>query len=510
MEHFKPEAQAVDQTEEKRFLISSKINAQIILQNTTDSIWAIDTSYKLLYANEAFIVQFYDGFGVSPKPDMNIFYGSPESIVKVWKKHYKRVLSNESFSFTNEIRLENKTIYIEVFTNPIVENGTVIGAWFIGKDFSQRKQTEIALENSQLLLKASLESQNETVLFSINKDYEYLYFNKSHSKVMKFAYGTDIKVGMNILKCITSLEDMVIAKEWYDRALKGESHSHIRMFGDKNIAYYESFFNPIINDKNEIIGATALARDITKRKRAELALIESTKNLKELNTTKDKLFSIIAHDLRSPFHSIIGFSDLMIKNLNNTDTENIEKYLNVINSSAKNTLILLDNLLNWAKSQTNQLRFNPEKINFLKAVMDTIILKTSQAKAKNISLNYLSCDKIEVYADVVMLNIILRNLISNAIKFTNSGGQVGISAITKNKLVEISISDTGIGMNDKTLKELYHISSNKTTVGTANEHGSGLGLVLCKEFVEKHKGKIWVESEVGKGSIFKFTLPLKK
>ncbi|SEA40651.1 PAS domain S-box-containing protein [Flavobacterium gillisiae] len=248
--------------------------------------------------------------------------------------------------------------------------------------------------------------------------------------------------------------------------------------------------------------------DITERKKAENALKESKKQLIELNATKDKLFSIIAHDLRNPFNNIIGISELLTENTEDLETTETKEYINIIKSQAKDTLILLDNLLNWAQSQTGQISFNPGKI-ILSDVMPKIIkLNTSLSKSKNISLNYCSLEKIEVYADENMLRTIMRNLISNAIKFTKLGGYININAVSRQEHVEISISDNGIGINKEKLTELFNISSNITTYGTANEKGSGLGLVLCKEFVEKHKGKIWVESEDGKGSDFKFILPL--
>jgi PAS domain S-box-containing protein len=250
--------------------------------------------------------------------------------------------------------------------------------------------------------------------------------------------------------------------------------------------------------------------DITKRKKSEDSLKESEKQLKELNTTKDKLFSIIAHDLRSPFNSIIGFSELLTVNSTDLEPEEKEKFCSIINVAAKNTLILLDNLLNWAKSQTGQLHFNPEKALFSAVIQEIITLKKSLAKAKNITLEYSLSDEIEVYADINMLKTVLRNLISNAIKFTELGGNIRVLATLKDQHVEITISDDGIGMNEEKCIELFKIASNTTTIGTANENGSGLGLVLCKEFVEKNNGTIWVKSKEGKGSDFKFTLPLNK
>lgn len=253
------------------------------------------------------------------------------------------------------------------------------------------------------------------------------------------------------------------------------------------------------DNKKYLVG---LIHDITERKKAENAL-------KELVATKDKLFSIIAHDLRSPFNSIIGFSELLIENSNDILLEDSEQYIKIINSVAKNTLVLLDNLLNWAKSQTGQLSVHPEKILFSAVVQEIITLSKASAKNKSITLDYYCANQnLEVYVDVNMLNTVLRNLISNAIKFTNTGGHVKVNATLKQDHVEITISDNGIGINKEKCAELFSIATNTTTLGTANENGSGLGLVLCKEFIEKNNGNIWVESEEKKGSNFIFTLPI--
>ncbi|BAX81865.1 sensor histidine kinase [Labilibaculum antarcticum] len=504
------ENQDFENTDNRKLKVLSKLNLASIFENTTDSVWAINSAYEILYANSVFVSAFHEGFGIYLKTGINLLLSLPKPFREVWKLRYDRALSNESFSFIDNINTENTSLYIEVFMNPIVVDEEIIGALFFGKDITKRKQTEKALIDSQLLLKSSLESQSNTILFSIDKDYHYLYFNSAHAKVMKHAYGKEIEVGMNILDCISSDEDRAIAKDNYDRALRGETHSNVRMYGTENLAYYESFFNPIKNDRNKIIGATGLARDISERKRSELALIESERKLKELNATKDKFFSIIAHDLRSPFNNIIGFSELLIEKVNDTSFTESEKYLNVINSSANNTLTLLDNLLNWAKSQTGKISFKPEKIVFSNIILEVLKLEKTIANAKNISLNYFTADEIEVYADEDMLKIILRNLISNAIKFTKPGGEIRVFAILTKDWVEITISDNGVGMNEEKRKELFKISSNSSTIGTAKEKGSGLGLILCKEFVKKHGGNIWTESELGKGSDFKFTLPFNK
>ena len=203
------------------------------------------------------------------------------------------------------------------------------------------------------------------------------------------------------------------------------------------------------NGKKYIVG---VIHDITERKKSEDSLKESENQLKELNATKDKLFTIIGHDLRSPFHNIIGFSELLIQNI--TNFEESEKFIRILNSSAKKTLVLLDNLLNWAKSQTGQLSFSPANM-ILSGVLEEIITHTkSLAETKSISVTYSATDDLEVYADENMLKTVLRNLFSNAIKFTKFGGHIQVFAMLKQDHVEISISDDGIGIDSDDLAPL--------------------------------------------------------
>jgi signal transduction histidine kinase len=224
----------------------------------------------------------------------------------------------------------------------------------------------------------------------------------------------------------------------------------------------------------------------------------------QLMETKEKLFSIVAHDLKSSFNSILGFSELLLEN-NSSDTELSIEYLNIINSSARNTMDLLDNLLNWAASQTGQLEFRPEKIQLKKISSEVCELLSSNSKVKNIILNDYVSEDILVDADANMLRTILRNLILNAIKFTGLNGQVDIIAFRNNDHVEIIISDNGIGMSEENLAKIFNI--NYSTHGTSHEKGTGLGLMLCKDFIERHGGHITVQSELNKGSKFTFILP---
>jgi two-component system, sensor histidine kinase and response regulator len=277
---------------------------------------------------------------------------------------------------------------------------------------------------------------------------------------------------------------------------------------DGSWVWVEATATAFYDEDGNISGYHGVSRDITERKKAEILLQERESQLRELNATKDKLFSIIAHDLRSPFNAIIGFSELLMKNARDFDVTKTEKYLGIINSSAQNTLILLDNLLSWAKSQTGQNIYQPEKTSLPEIISDVIEESQSIAKIKNISINDSQTEVVEVYADVNMLKTVLRNLISNAIKYTQSNGEIAISAVQNQNNIEVKVSDNGVGISEEIQNKLFEFDSKITTTGTANEKGSGLGLILCKEFVEKHGGRIWVKSELGKGSAFIFSLPI--
>ena len=247
--------------------------------------------------------------------------------------------------------------------------------------------------------------------------------------------------------------------------------------------------------------------DITERKLAELQLARQTEELKELNATKDKFFSIIAHDLKNPFNTILGFANELITEFKNLDNKEILRYLSIIHNSSKHAYTLLENLLLWARTQTNASDFQPVVYDLKTSVQEVVELLEDQAKKKNISIISHIADRCLALADKNMINTILRNLLTNAIKFTPQNGRIVLSADNRHNQIEITVSDTGVGILREELPYLFRIDRKTTTLGTEKEKGSGLGLILCREFVEKHGGEISVESEEGKGSTFKFIIP---
>jgi len=241
-------------------------------------------------------------------------------------------------------------------------------------------------------------------------------------------------------------------------------------------------------------------------KAAKEALTEKVEELKQANATKDKFFSIIAHDLMSPFNALLGLSELLLIE-KDIEAAKREKLLKIILQTSKTGYNLLKNLLEWSRFQTGRMVFHPEEINLKELVDANIALLNSNAVAKDIQIFSDILETTGVFADENMLNTIIRNLLSNAIKFTPEKGSIEIGGCEKEAHVEIAIKDTGVGINSQDIEKLFRMDISYSTQGTGQEKGTGLGLILCQEFVEKHGGKIWVDSELGKGSRFYITFP---
>lgn len=236
-------------------------------------------------------------------------------------------------------------------------------------------------------------------------------------------------------------------------------------------------------------------------------LKKAIKQLNEAIATKDKLFSIIAHDLRGPFTALLGFSEMLAGNARKYDTGQFEMMINNIHAAAKSAYTLMENLLLWTLAQTEQIQYNPEKLHLSNTVREAIRTLKPSASLKNISVEFSATGDPIAYADANMINVILQNLISNAIKYTYSGGKIHVCAKSNNQFAEVTVSDTGIGMSKDKIKSLLAIDKLNTTRGTDDEKGTGLGLLICKEFIHKHGGHLLIQSEAGQGSSFTFIIP---
>ena len=285
------------------------------------------------------------------------------------------------------------------------------------------------------------------------------------------------------------------------------------------IAFYSRDITEIVNTKEEIdklFEEMVISKEIIEQNANELVglnheLYESQMQLKDLNASKDKFFSIIAHDLKGPFQNLIGYTDLLSKDIKHLDIEDIEELATSLHLSAVQLFKLLENLLHWARIQRGAIEYSPEKCPLYLLLNQNIYLVKPRADEKNIKLICNIEEDIEVYTDVNMLNTVIRNLLSNSLKFTPENGQIEVSSYKfDDKYQMISIRDNGVGIPEEKISKLFRIDQSVSTLGTNNEQGTGLGLILCKDLVEKNGGQIFVESRVGEGTTFKFTVPINQ
>ncbi|MDP2890022.1 MAG: PAS domain-containing sensor histidine kinase [Bacteroidota bacterium] len=277
---------------------------------------------------------------------------------------------------------------------------------------------------------------------------------------------------------------------------------------DGSIVWINMTIEPITVENKANPFHLCMIEDITERKKAEEQLRLSEALLREMNATKDKFFSIISHDLRGSLASILSLTGLIADNYSEFSQEDLQQFTRSIHKTTESTFNLLQNLLEWSRMQRGLIPFNPEPVNLKAFIGDCDESVQIMAKSKSVGLNVYFPEGLVVMADPNMLKAILRNLIMNAIKFTPRGGRIDLTAnIAENRTVWFSVKDTGIGMSHELIENLFRIDKNVSRPGTDSEPSAGLGLILCKEFVEKHGGQIWAESEVEKGSTFYFTIP---
>ena len=324
----------------------------------------------------------------------------------------------------------------------------------------------------------------------------------------KYLYGgaiifTPVHIGDDDIKIIETIGNqatLTIYRRFIEKNLR---LSELR-FKELNIALEQK-----IKERTEDLESAnlRLMRELRERNLAEEALKKSEAKLIELNATKDKFFNIVAHDLKNPFTSLLGSTELLYENIHKMDTQTIIKLSRILNESAKSGYSILLNLLDWSRSQTGQIKFNPEKINLKDLVEENFadIYLFSTSKAININTDIK--EDIFILADKNMLNTVLRNLLSNAVKFTHRNGSVHVSAKISENEVIISIEDTGTGISKENISKLFRLDSKYSVPGTDKETGTGLGLKLCKEFIEKMNGSIYVNSTENKGSEFVFSIP---
>ena len=385
---------------------------------------------------------------------------------------------------------------------------------------SVAKQLSVAFMKNKLNRERNLLAESESKfrmllentsdwIWEIDTNGNIIYSNPQIKKLL--GYEAEEIIGKNAFDLMSQEEadrvDAIYSKFVQDKSpFEGMINRNIHKDGHEVII--ESNGEPVFDIRGNLIGYRGIDRDISERKRAEEKIQVYSKQLEKANADKDSFIKILAHDLKSPFNLLLGYSNLLIENLQKYDAQKIEKYIKNINSVTKQTYNLLEQILIWAKSQSGQLSVETQKFSFIRTTNEIVNSILGQAHEKDIKINLSEKDEVYVTADLNMYKVIMRNLISNAIKFTNHEGQIHIHAEKNHSNTIITVSDNGIGIQKDIIPKLWEFDDHYSTEGTNDEDGSGFGLKLCKELIEKHGGKIWVESEIGRGSNFKFTLPL--
>jgi len=410
------------------------------------------------------------------------------------------------FSGTYEIRLIKKdksTIIAEVeVKNVLIENREyrVVAV----RDATNRKNIE-----KEILQLSTAITQSPVSVVITNLDGNIEYINQKFTDITGYTYDEAIGKNPNILKTEhTSSDDY---KEMWETISSGGiwRGEFLNKRKDGTLYWELASVSPIIDKDGNIIKYLAIKEDITERKKMEDALIKSEKELLEANATKNMFFSVIAHDLKGPIGSFMQLLNLLKDNFNDISNDEKLDYLNILSGLSSKTNNLLDDLLLWARIQMNTLDFSINKVNLKTLIKNSIEIVKEKASEKNIEINS-QIYNIKIDINEASIKTVIRNLLSNSIKFSHKNSQIEINSkiIQNNNTIEISIKDNGVGIPKENIDKLFKIETTFSTYGTEKEKGTGLGLIICKELVEKNGGTIWVESEEDSGSTFFFTLPL--
>ncbi|MBN2275145.1 MAG: PAS domain S-box protein [Bacteroidales bacterium] len=361
----------------------------------------------------------------------------------------------------------------------------------------------------------SLAENMKDVLWQSDNKANILYFSPSGMKILGYSPEE--------MKIISFID--IISRETYEsiskmiakqKKLTGKNKPlnsfafEIEIFRRDGVKFWaEIVSNPVYNHLGYLTGYQGVARDITERKAAELKIKEQYERLEQLNAEKDKLFSIIAHDLKGALHGFLGYSKYMADRIHSLSMDKLEEYSKTIRTIALDMNELLENLLEWSMMQRERINYTPENFNFNDILENSLRIIDQQAQHKEINIVRNTIPDLKVFADYQMITCVIRNLVSNAVKFTNRHGKIEIlNAESTDHFVEIMIRDNGIGIEKDTLERLFKIDNVMKTPGTEGESSTGLGLIICHEYISKHRGKIWIESEVNKGTCVHFTLPI--
>lgn len=491
----------------EKLLAENEEKYRKIFENVQDVYYMTDLEGRIVEISPSIErYSFYTREELLGTPISN-FYANPEQRNDLLKKMQEQ---GEVIDF--EVLLINKkkrTIWTSVNAHfHRDKDGNVIGVEGSLRDISNRKEAEELIKHEQILLRTLIDNLPDAIYV---KDLEgrKVVANRTDLDLMGFDSEEEV-IGKTDLELFPG-----------ETGSQGYQEDQQILRKEKPILNFESEFTdnrgvrhwhmttkvPLKDEAGNLMGLVGIGRDIAERKHYIEKLEKQAIALQELNATKDKFFSIIAHDLKNPFNAILGMTGLILDHLEGMTQSEIREMLETIEQSSQRAYALLENLLIWSQSQTGRISFHPQEFNLHQNVLSTIELVEAQADKKKITIAFSPEPSMMVFADQYMIETVIRNLLTNAIKFTPQEGVVSILIRKQRDHVEVSIRDTGIGIPPEKLPQIFSKESKTKTPGTDNETGTGLGLILCKDFIERHGGTIRVESNPGKGSTFSFAIP---
>ena len=476
---------------------------------------AVASKRKLILVNEKFVKMFgyektdeligLDPLDMVANDDIPRVAKYIEELEKNTNKpkvyEYLALKKNESTFYA-----ENSTISYQTDSNLYIVS--------IIRDVTEEKRSKLALSESEERYRSITENISETLWTAERhkNKLEMVFYTSGVKKITGYSqqeFLENKRLWIKIMHPMDISPTIAKFKRLYRDPARNKDEIVYRIIDKEGgIVWIKNKVNVIRNESGEIEKVFGFVSDISLSKRAEEDLKESAENLKKLNDTKDKFISIVSHDLRTPFSSIIGFAELLMDS--NLDLEKRDQYAKFILESSKSMLNLVNSLLDWTRLQTGRLDFEPRRVNAKTIIANSYQMIAGAAINKNIRILNDVINDLYIHADNDLLLQVFNNLLSNAIKFTNSGGKIIIGAfpVVDKMMIKFSVKDEGVGIKEADLGKLFKVESKFTLAGTAGEKGSGLGLSLCYDIVKKHGGDIWVESVYGQGAEFLFTMPI--
>lgn len=502
-----------DITERKQaeeLLQYSEERYRTLIDNLGEGVGFVDGNDQFKFAN----IAAEEIFGVEPGGlagmNLNQFI-SAEQFKLVQKETALRINGVRSVYELDILRPNGELRTIIITAVPQYDKrGNFEGTYGVFRDITKRKQAEKALSHEQYLLHTLLNNIPDHIYF---KDCEsrFIRINNAHAKLFGLS-DPGQAVGKTDFDFFTREHALHAYEDEQEIIRTGQPirKEEKETWEDLPDTWVLTTKMPLLDKDKKIIGTFGVSMNIDARKKAEEEIQLKNEELHRINVEKDKFFSIIAHDLRSPFNGFLGLTEIMVEDLPTMTMDEIRKIALMMRTSATNLFSLLGNLLEWSRMQRGLTTLSCESFLLMQKISESMVFVMEGANNKRIKVSYNVPDDLEVYADRNMVGGMIRNLVSNAVKFTPREGNITISAkAIEDNFIEIFVKDSGIGMNQEMVEHLFILDVNTSRSGTDGECSTGLGLILCKDFVEKHGGKLWVESEEGIGSTFRFTLPAK-